>query len=119
MADYTAEQGFALLEYLGLPEITRMEREAFRKDWNVFYRSSGNFVAAVKALYTKALPLRLSNDQDLLSEMRVYREDWFEYNSKVMRLEEKLAQGVSIEEILKQKPSKYVRMLSEDDLYNN
>ena len=57
MADYTAEDGLKLLDFLGLHDINSEETEIFRGRWEAFYKDNGkDLVKTTRSLYVYYLP---------------------------------------------------------------
>ncbi len=107
MADYTAEHGLQVLTYLGLTCISDKEKEVFKEKWDQFYGGSSDLIRTTWTLYAEALPFICGDgdrDSFLLAQ---FRDSDFGKRVEATELEEKLKQGVTLEEILKKGPHKF------------
>ena len=105
MANYTAEDGLKVLEYLGI-NVQDNEQKIFRDKWTSFYcMQSEDIIHPIWLLYCHALPSlcadRFETGWDIKASMTAYtRERQFRTRCEETGLKEKLEKGIPLEQIL-------------------
>lgn len=89
---HSAEDGFEILEMLGITNLTDEEKEVFKKEWKDVYGLNRNrLIDTTWQLYAAVLPFEcLENDSNALSLSHLRDSDFGE-RLKVTGLENKLA----------------------------
>lgn len=108
-ADYTAETGLKVLEYLGITAVTEEEKKLFRKKWTEFYDGKRNdVVMATWELYSGVLPFTLNQKDEGRQAFVIHmlRDGDFGDRVEKTKLIERLEKGIPLEMILKEKPLK-------------
>ncbi len=98
--EYTAEDGFKVLKYIGIMDVTDAEKETFRNKWGEYFRLNGkDLIGTIWELYTDILPYVHKGASS--PEINVAFRD-LDFNEKLKRtgLETKLKQGIPLEAIL-------------------
>ena len=107
MVNYTAENGLKVLAYLGI-NVPNNEQKLFKEKWNSFYLAdSKELIHPVWLLYCHALPSLCANrfepGWDIKASMTAYTRDrHFKKICGESGLKEKLENGISLEQILKE-----------------
>lgn len=98
---YTAEDGLALLDYLGLTDLDDDEKDVFRERWDEFYEArANNIVMATWTLYASALPY-ICGDNDRVAFVNAQRRD-YEFGAKLETtdLMADLESGIALQDII-------------------
>jgi len=100
MADYTSDDGLKVLNYLNIKNLAHEEIEVFKREWDNNYSSSKDFVGAIWHLYSEVLPFTCGDVDTGSFSLQTLRDNNFSRRLKNSRLEEKLNQGVELNDIL-------------------
>lgn len=98
---YTYEDGLNVLNYLGITNLTKKEKQIFRDKWSNFYNGN-NLITAIWRLYAEALPF-ICGDGDKGSFIAAQLKDSdFGKRLKTTGLDEKLKQNIDLDKILEE-----------------
>jgi hypothetical protein len=102
--EYTAEDGLAVLDYLGLTNITAKEEAVFREKWNEVYKSNNkSIVMTTWTLYSEILPFTCGDGDRGSFMVHQLRDSDFGQRLETTTLDNDLKKGAKLEDILKAK----------------
>lgn len=112
--EYTAEDGLNVLEYLGIKNITKEEKQVFKEKWDEFY--NGDLISATWTLYSEALPFICGDGDRGSFALQTLRDSDFGNRLETTELDKELKEGKSLPEILKKGPHKFIKKVKVSDL---
>lgn len=113
MSDYTAEDGLRVLTHLGILNLTDREREVFRGKWDGVYKMrGGSLISTTWTLYAEVLPFLCREDGNEQASMMVkqMRDRDFGERLEQSKLDQKLREGMSLNNIIAASPEKYGKL---------
>jgi len=112
MGDYNAEDGLAVLNYLGLTNVTDHEKRVFREKWDNAYKlHSHNLIRTTWTLYAESLPFTFRSDENGALALAQLRDYDFGQRLEVTGLQESLDNGVLLNDILAGGPYRFCKTL--------
>ncbi len=111
MIEYVAKDGLSILNYLGIFNLTKQEREVFKGRWEEFYKMNDkDSIFTTWTLYSETLPFTCGDIDRGSFNLQTERDVYFDDKLEETRLDEKLKMGLSLEQIFANEPERFFRL---------